>query len=76
MDGNRRYAKRMGISGELGHAFGFDALQRVMNACVDAEIHYLTVFAFSIDNFKRSQQEVDTLMNLACEKFLEFCDSQ
>lgn len=54
-----------------GHATGFNALQRVLEICLRLGVKCVTVFAFSIENFKRSKDEVDALMELAENKLLE-----
>ena len=64
MDGNRRWAKERGLIPSLGHKEGADNLQKIADACEKIGIKYLTVFAFSTENWKRSKEEVDYLMNL------------
>mmetsp|Transcript_14507 Transcript_14507/g.28070 ORF Transcript_14507/g.28070 Transcript_14507/m.28070 type:complete len:301 (+) Transcript_14507:142-1044(+) len=75
MDGNRRFAKRRGQPGSAGHMSGYSSLLRVLEWCMQLGVHEVTVYAFSIENFKRSQEEVDALMQLAREKFSQFLDS-
>lgn len=69
MDGNRRYAKRLGIDKIKGHSEGFEKLAQTLQWCHDLGISEVTVYAFSIENFKRPQAEVDALLELAKEKF-------
>lgn len=69
MDGNRRYAKSEQMPKIVGHSKGFDKLSQCLRWCLDLGIQEVTTFAFSIENFKRSQDEVDDLLNLAIEKF-------
>lgn len=69
MDGNRRYAKKENIAKADGHAKGFDKLSETLQWCQEIGIQEVTVYAFSIENFKRSKEEVDTLMGLARQKF-------
>lgn len=64
MDGNRRWAKQKGLPSAFGHKKGVDALKTVMRACDDFGIKYLTVYAFSTENWNRKQEEVDFLMGL------------
>ncbi len=64
MDGNRRYAKLKGLPSAMGHTMGVDALKRTVKACQKFNIKYLTVYAFSTENWKRTKEEVDFLMNL------------
>ncbi|XP_053671086.1 dehydrodolichyl diphosphate synthase complex subunit DHDDS [Anopheles nili] len=69
MDGNRRYAKKANIAKAEGHSAGFEKLSETLQWCLEVGITEVTVYAFSIENFKRTQDEVDTLMNLARDKF-------
>ncbi|XP_055946190.1 dehydrodolichyl diphosphate synthase complex subunit DHDDS-like isoform X2 [Argiope bruennichi] len=71
MDGNRRYAVRKGMEKLQGHAFGFNKLSETLEWCLDLGITEVTVYTFSIENFKRPKEEVNCLMNLAREKFRE-----
>lgn len=64
MDGNRRWAKNKGLPSAFGHKKGVDALKAIMRACDDFGIKYLTVYAFSTENWNRKQEEVDFLMDL------------
>ncbi|KLO14873.1 dehydrodolichyl diphosphate synthetase [Schizopora paradoxa] len=74
MDGNRRYARRKDLEVGVGHSDGFLALRRVLEVCMRLDVRCVTVYAFSIENFKRSPSEVDTLMNLAKTKLTELCE--
>lgn len=65
MDGNRRYAKDRRIETIEGHNLGFEALAKVLEVCYRAGVEVVTVYAFSIENFKRSKYEVDALMDMA-----------
>lgn len=71
MDGNRRYADKNKIDKADGHKQGFDTLAKVFNWCRELGVNQVTLYAFSIENFKRTSEEVDSIMNLAREK----CDS-
>ncbi|KAF7796476.1 hypothetical protein EIP86_007653 [Pleurotus ostreatoroseus] len=71
MDGNRRYARRRHQAVFQGHAQGFVALRRVLEICMRLNVRCVTVYAFAIENFKRSPEEVDALMQLAEEKLVE-----
>lgn len=64
MDGNRRWAKNKGLPSAIGHKKGVDALKSTVYACNDYGIKYLTVYAFSTENWNRKPEEVDFLMNL------------
>ncbi|XP_075227828.1 dehydrodolichyl diphosphate synthase subunit [Lycorma delicatula] len=77
MDGNRRYAKKNNVKKIDGHTKGFHKLSETLQWCLDLGIEEVTVYAFSIENFKRSEEEVDALLELARQKFqrlLDECD--
>ena len=64
MDGNGRWAERRHLPRLMGHRAGAEALDRTMHFCREAGIRYLTVYAFSTENWKRSKEEVSGLMGL------------
>ena len=64
MDGNGRWAKRRGLPRSAGHQAGADALKKIVTECNKMGIKYITVYAFSTENWKRPKDEVDFLMNL------------
>lgn len=64
LDGNGRYAKKMGINRALGHKAGCEALEIILEECVKLNVKFLTVYAFSTENWKRSKEEIDALFNL------------
>lgn len=64
MDGNRRWAKEKGLPSLQGHKTGYDRLKRIGDACLDRGIDVLSVFAFSTENWKRTDEEVGYLMDL------------
>ncbi len=64
MDGNRRWAKEKFLPSAAGHKKGVEALRTVLKACADFGIKYLTVYAFSTENWKRTKEEVSFLMQL------------
>jgi len=64
MDGNGRWAKKRLLPRFFGHKAGVDALVRIIDACAERGIEYLTVFAFSSENWKRPEDEVSGLMGL------------
>ena len=64
MDGNGRWAKARSLPRVAGHRAGAEALDRTMHFCRDAGVKYLTVYAFSTENWKRSTEEVGALMSL------------
>ena len=68
MDGNRRYAKDLSQRVITGHMEGFETLINVLSWAKELGVKELTVYAFSIENFKRPRDEVDGLFNLARSK--------
>ena len=64
MDGNGRWAQKKGKPREYGHRFGVDALERVSRYCRDLGLETMTVYAFSTENWKRPQVEVNAIMKL------------
>lgn len=67
MDGNGRWAKERGVPTIKGHRAGIEALRRTVKAALGLGIKYLTLYAFSVDNWNRSKKEVDSLMDLMRE---------
>ena len=67
MDGNRRWAKDRGLTTKEGHKAGSKNLENIARFCNKIGIKYLTVYAFSTENWKRSEEEVSGLMNLLRE---------
>ncbi|NBX02798.1 MAG: di-trans,poly-cis-decaprenylcistransferase [Alphaproteobacteria bacterium] len=70
MDGNGRWAKARGLPRTAGHKKGAGSLQNTMNACRDAGVKYLTIYAFSSENWKRPADEINDLM-LLLKHYLE-----
>ncbi len=64
MDGNGRWAKKRGLPRSAGHQAGADTLKKIVTECNRMGIKYITVYAFSTENWKRPKEEVDFLMNL------------
>ena len=64
MDGNGRWAKKRGLPRTAGHKAGAEAFRRIANYCRSLGVEYLTVYAFSTENWKRSQEEVSGIMVL------------
>ena len=64
MDGNGRWAKKRGLPRSAGHSAGADTLKKIVTECNKMGIKYITVYAFSTENWKRPKDEVDFLMNL------------
>lgn len=70
-DGNRRYARQIGISENEGHVRGKEKLEEVLEWCMDVGVKVVTVYGFSTENFKRNKSEVDFLFSLINEAFLD-----
>ena len=64
MDGNGRWAKKRGLPRKAGHKVGAETFRTIATYCKDIGVQYFTVYAFSTENWKRPQDEVDALMNL------------
>ena len=69
MDGNRRWAKKRGLPRTAGHKVGAETFRTIANYAKSIGLKYLTVYAFSTENWKRSEEEVNTIMELL-EKYL------
>ncbi len=67
MDGNGRWARQRGQKRTYGHLHGVDAVRRTVEAAGETGIPFLTLYAFSTENWNRPQEEVNTLMNLLAE---------
>lgn len=70
MDGNGRWAKKRSLPRTAGHSAGAEAFRRIANYCRTLGVEYLTVYAFSTENWKRSQEEVGGIM-LLLRRYLE-----
>ncbi len=75
MDGNGRWAKRRGLPRKAGHKVGAEVFRTIATYCKDLGIAYLTVYAFSTENWKRPQDEVDAIMGLLKRYLLEAIDT-
>ncbi len=64
MDGNGRWAKARGLPRLAGHRAGTENLRRIIEACIEFGIQYLTIYAFSTENWGRPEEEVQGLMNI------------
>ncbi|XP_068615541.1 dehydrodolichyl diphosphate synthase complex subunit DHDDS [Brachionichthys hirsutus] len=76
MDGNRRFARKKNLECLQGHTQGFNKLADTLRWCKHLNIQEVTVYAFSIENFKRPQDEVDGLMQLARQKFIRLLEER
>lgn len=75
MDGNGRWASKRGLPRNAGHREGANTLKRIVRICDELGVKYLTVYAFSTENWSRPKDEVDALMSLLLE-FLKNADSE
>ena len=75
LDGNRRWAKRQGLPQLKGHQKGFENIRELVPYIIDKGVKYLSVFAFSTENFKRTEEEVKYLMDLFVDMFKKECDN-
>ncbi|MBR1808494.1 MAG: isoprenyl transferase [Paludibacteraceae bacterium] len=64
MDGNGRWAKKKGLNRIFGHQAGVNTVRKITEACVEFGVKYLTLYAFSTENWNRPKEEVDALMTL------------
>ena len=64
MDGNGRWAKKRGLPRSAGHSAGADSLKKIITEANNLGVKYITVYAFSTENWKRPKEEVDYLMSL------------
>ncbi len=71
MDGNRRYAQDKGEEPIKGHIYGKNRLKELLEWCLDLKIRFLTVYAFSTENFNRHRGEVEILMDMFVKNFNE-----
>lgn len=70
MDGNGRWAQERGLSRVHGHAQGVESVRKAVKAALKNGVRYLTIYAFSTENWGRPQSEVETLMEMLCENTL------
>ena len=76
MDGNRRWARKLEKPPWYGHFFGSQKLEEILEWCRELGIRTLTVYAFSTENFMRTPEEVNALMNLFEQKFKELVEDE
>ncbi len=74
MDGNRRWARRRGLPAVAGHKAGVDSVHAVVKAASDAGVKFLTIYAFSTENWRRSKLEVSALMFLLERTIAAYAD--
>lgn len=71
MDGNRRWARRNGFKPWIGHRHGVKPVKTTLEFCLKHAIPYVTLYAFSLENFKRPQAELEYLFNLLAQELAE-----
>ncbi|TFF85010.1 di-trans,poly-cis-decaprenylcistransferase [Candidatus Heimdallarchaeota archaeon] len=71
LDGNRRFAKQKNLDPKKGHSFGAKKVKDLLNWCWKLDIKIVTLYAFSTENFNRSEEEVEAIMSLLSEKLEE-----
>lgn len=74
MDGNRRFAKKNEIEVKEGHEAGFFSMSKILELLYESGVEVATVYAFSIENFKRSSKEIDNLMELAKDRIKQISE--
>lgn len=70
MDGNGRWAKERGLERVCGHQKGVEAVKRIVEACGEIQLEYLTLYTFSIENWNRPREEVNALMALMVDAII------
>ena len=71
MDGNGRWAQKRGLPRTAGHAAGSEVFRKIATYCKDIGVKYLTVYAFSTENWKRSEEEINAIMGLLKQYLFE-----
>ena len=71
MDGNGRWAKKRGLPRTAGHGKGAEVFKKMTRWCKDIGLRYMTVYAFSTENWKRPEEEVKGIMSLLCDYMAE-----
>ncbi|KAF9427714.1 cis-prenyltransferase [Entomortierella beljakovae] len=74
MDGNRRYGRKVHVGNGKGYYLGYETLEEILAVCMEMGVKVVTVYAFSIENFKRPPEQVETLMELAKDKLATLCE--
>ena len=72
VDGNRRYARDKGLPSNQGHSAGSEKLEDFLRWCWRLDIRIVTLYGFSTENYKRSDKEVDYLMDLILSKLRQY----
>ncbi len=72
LDGNRRYAKKLALQPWKGHDFGTETFEKLLDWCKELGIKELTLYCFSLENFKRQEKEVEYLMDIFKKQLRKF----
>lgn len=72
LDGNRRWALERGYNPWVGHKFGAEKVDELLNWCLELGVKIITLYVFSTENFKRSRREIEELFQLLKEKALQY----
>ncbi len=75
LDGNRRYARSLGLESWIGHKYGAEKVKEFLEWCWEIGIRMVTLYAFSTENFNRPRKEVEEIMKLAEKKFYEVIEN-
>jgi len=76
LDGNRRWASERQLNPWIGHRYGAEKVKDLLNWCLDLDVKSVTLYAFSTENFERSQNEIDEIMLIAEEKLHEVLEDE
>lgn len=76
LDGNRRWASKNSLNPWFGHEKGADKIETLLDWCLKLDVKSITLFGFSIENFKRPQREVGKIMYIAEQKFKEILSNE
>jgi undecaprenyl diphosphate synthase len=68
MDGNRRWAKKQGLAAVVGHKYGLEKIKIIINFCLKKGIPYVSLYTFSLENFKRSDEEKSYLFTILAQE--------
>ena len=76
LDGNRRWAFHKALIPWIGHRHGADKIDELMDWCIELDVKFITLYAFSTENFSRPQKEVEEIMRLIEEKLCSILENQ
>jgi tritrans,polycis-undecaprenyl-diphosphate synthase [geranylgeranyl-diphosphate specific] len=76
LDGNRRWAAHKALISWIGHRHGADKIDELMDWCIELEVKFITLYAFSTENFRRPPKEVEEIMKLIEEKLYSILENE